>query len=254
MKAYERTKTPNGPGESAHAADRLRAVAVEPERVAVAHDLRRGQERLQVGAHRDRPAARPTAAVRLRERLVEVVVDDVEAHVAGPRPADDRVEVGAVVVEERAGVVEDPRHLDDVLVEEPERRGVRQHQPGRALVHLRAQVVEVEVAAIGRRDLLELVARHRDARGVGAVRRVGGDDRVALLALAPVGEVRPHQHQAGQLALRPGRGLQRDGGQPGHLGQDLLQLPHQLERALGALVLLVRVQVREAGQPRRRAR
>ena len=82
------------------------------------------------------------------------------------------------------------------------------------------------------------------------MRRVGGDDRVALLALAPVGEVGAHQHQARQLALRPGRRLQRHGGQPGHLGQDLLQLPHQLERALGALVLLVRVQVREAGQPR----
>ena len=177
-------------------------------------------------------------------------MDDVEAHVSGPRPADDRVEVGAVVVEERSGVVEDLGHLDDVLVEQAERRGVRQHQPGGALVHLRAQVVEVEVAAIGRRDLRELVARHRHARRVGAVRRVGGDDRVALLALALVGEVRAHQHQAGQLALRAGRGLQGDGGEPRHLGQDLLQLPHQLERTLGALVLLMRMQVREAGQPR----
>jgi hypothetical protein len=38
--------------------------------------------------------------VRLGERLVEVVVDDVEPHVAGPGAADDGVEVGAVVVEE----------------------------------------------------------------------------------------------------------------------------------------------------------
>ena len=125
------------------------------------------------------PAAGPAAAVRLRERLVQVEVDDVEAHVAGPRAADDRVQVRAVVVEERAGVVEDPRHLLDPLVEEPERRRVRQHQPRRPLVHLRAQVVEVEVAARVGRDLLELVAGHRHARGVRAVRGVGGDDRVA---------------------------------------------------------------------------
>ena len=78
------------------------------------------------------------------------------------------------------------------------------------------------------------------------MRGVGGDDRVALLALAPVGEVGAHQHQPRQLALRAGGRLQRHGRQPRHLGQDLLQLPHQLERALRALVLLMRVQVREA--------
>ena len=59
---------------------------------------------------------------------------------------------------------------------------------------------------------------------------------------------RAHQHQARQLALRAGGGLQRHGGQARHLGEDLLQLPHQLERALRALVLLVRVQRREAGE------
>ena len=52
----------------------------------------------------------------------------------------------------------------------------------------------------------------------------------------------------GELALRAGRGLERDRGQPGDLGEDLLQLPHQLERALRALVLLQRMQVAEAGQ------
>ena len=179
---------------------------------------------------------------------MQVVVDDVEAHVAGPRDPADRVQVGAVVVEERARVVEDPRDLDDPLVEQPERRRVGQHQPGGALVDLRAQVVEVEVAARVGLDLLELVARHRHARRVRAVRGVGGDDRVALVALAAVVEVGAHQHQPGQLALRAGGRLERDGGQAGDLGEDLLQVPHQLERALGALVLLVRMEVAEAGQ------
>ncbi len=80
------------------------------------------------------------------------------------------------------------------------------------------------------------------------MRRVRRHDRVALVAFAPVGEVRPHQHQAGELALRAGRGLQRDGGQAGDLGEDLLQLPHQLERSLRALVLLVGMEIRESGQ------
>ena len=40
----------------------------------------------------------------------------------GRETSDHGVQVGAVVVEERANVVEDPRHLLDALVEEPERR------------------------------------------------------------------------------------------------------------------------------------
>ena len=95
----------------------------------------------------DRAAAGAAAAVRLRERLVQVDVDDVEPHVAGPRDAADGVQVRAVVVHQRAGVVEDVADLLDVLVEETERRGVRQHQAGGLPVDLLAEVVEVDVAA-----------------------------------------------------------------------------------------------------------
>ncbi len=65
-------------------------------------------------------------------------MDDVEAHVAGPDDAADGVEVRAVVVHERSGAVEDALHLLDALVEQPERRGVREHQPGGRLVDLAA--------------------------------------------------------------------------------------------------------------------
>ena len=47
MYAYERTKTPNGPCEAAHLADRLRPVVVVAEPLAVADDRRHRQERLQ---------------------------------------------------------------------------------------------------------------------------------------------------------------------------------------------------------------
>ena len=83
------------------------------------------------------------------------------------------------------------------------------------------------------------------------MRGVGDDDRVARF-LAPVGEVRPHEHEAGQLALRAGRRLERDGVEAGDLGEDLLQAPHELERALRAVLLLERVQVAEARAARRR--
>ena len=121
--------------------------------------------------------------------------------------------------------------------------GIREHEAGSPLVHLPAQVLEVEVAARVGLDFRELVARHRDARGVRPVRGVGGDDRVSLLAA--VGEVRAHEHEPGELALRPGGRLQRHGRKSRDLGEDLLQVPHQLERALGVLVLRMRVQVAE---------
>ena len=80
------------------------------------------------------------------------------------------------------------------------------------------------------------------------MRGVGDDDLSPGLRLAAVGEVGAHEQQAGQLALRARRRLERDRRQPRHLGEDLLEPPHELERALGALFLLERVEVAEARQ------
>ncbi len=77
------------------------------------------------------------------------------------------------------------------------------------------------------------------------MRRVGGDDELALLALAAVGEVRAHEHEPGQLSLRPRGGLERDRVQAADLGEDLLQAPHELERALRPVLLLERMEVAE---------
>ena len=214
-----------GPVEAAHLADRLGPVVVEAVAVVLAHDRRHRQKRLEPLRHRDRPPARAAAAVRLREGLVQVDVDDVEAHVAGPRDPADRVEIRAVVVHERADAVEDPGDLLDVLVEEPQRRRVRQHEPRGVLVDLSAQVLDVDVAPGVGLDRRELVPGHRHARRVRPVRGVGYDDLPALLVLASICEVGAHQHQAGELALGAGRRLQGDGVEPGDLGEHLLELP-----------------------------
>ena len=80
------------------------------------------------------------------------------------------------------------------------------------------------------------------------MRGVGDDDLAALLALAAVVEVRADEHEAGQLALRAGGRLERDGVEARHLGEDLLQAPLELERALDAVLLLQRMDLREAGE------
>ena len=122
-------------------------------------------------------------------------------------------------------------------------------KPGCVLVDLAAQILDVDVPARVGLHRRQLVARHRHARRVRAVRRVGDDDLPPRLVLAPFLEVRAEEHQPGQLALAPGRGLQRDRVEPRHLEQDVLQLPLELERALRGVVLDERMQVREPGQP-----
>jgi hypothetical protein len=78
---------------------------------------------------------------------VQVDVDDVEAHVTRPGDPAHCVEVRAVVVHQRARAVEDPFDLLDVLVEEAEGRGVREHERGGVLVDLGAEIVDVDVPA-----------------------------------------------------------------------------------------------------------
>ena len=122
------------------------------------------------------------------------------------------------------------------------------HQPGRVLVHFGTQVVDVDVPACVRLHVGQLVAGHRHARGIRPVCRVGDDDLPPLRVLASVGEVGVHEHQTGDLALRACSRLKRDGVQSRHFGEDLLEPPHQLEGALRSVLLLQRMQMREAGQ------
>ena len=106
-----------------------------------------GQERHQRLADGDRPGTRTAAAVRRRERLVDVEVHDVEARGAGPELAQHRVHVGAVHVGQRARRVDGVEQLDDAVLEEAERRGVGQHHGRRARPERGPQRVEVDAAA-----------------------------------------------------------------------------------------------------------
>ena len=76
--------------ERAHAADRIGMRIVEIERAVFATlDRRRRQKRHERLRNADRTRARTAAAVRRRKGLVQVRVNDVDAHVARPRHADE---------------------------------------------------------------------------------------------------------------------------------------------------------------------
>src|SRR5690606_18381307 len=96
--------------------------------------------------------AGPSPAVRDAEGLVQVEVRDVAPELARPREADERVEVRPVDVHLTTSLMYEVAHLAHVLLVDTVRRRVRDHdrRDARAVVgELRAQVVEVHLAALG---------------------------------------------------------------------------------------------------------
>src|SRR5581483_1795041 len=118
-------------------------------------------------------------------------------------------------------------------------------QPCRLVVDEPPKMLHVDVSPRVRLDLGELVAGHRDAGGVRAVGGVGDDD-LSAAALATVGEIGAHEHEACQLSLRPCRRLERNRIEAAYLREDLLKPPLELERALRSGLLLERMEVAEA--------
>ena len=180
-------------------------------------------------AHRTRTGT--AAAVGGGEGLVQVHVDDVEAHVPGPDLAQDGVEVGPVVIEQAAGRVDDAGDLLDVAVEDADGARVGEHDAGGLGADRRAQGGEVHVPVRAGRDLADAEAAHHGGGRIGAVGRVRHQDLGAGRVAAGLVVGADHGH-AGELALGPGGGCQRDGVHPGDLLEHLLQLVEAGQDAL----------------------
>ncbi len=195
------------------------------------------------------PAPGPPPPCGVREGLVQVHMDDVEAHVAGPHLAQDRVQVRAVVVQEPARIVHDARDLLDAALEHAERRRIRQHDAGRPRADRGLERLKIDVALGVHGDLAHGIAAHRRGRGVRAVRRVGDDDFVARAVAARMVIRADHRH-AGEFALGAGHGAQGDAFHPGHALQEFLQLVQTGEESLAVYFRRERVPREELGQHR----
>ena len=204
----------------------------------------RGEKWLKKRLAGHRAGAGTAAAMRRRKRLVQVQVHHVHAKVAGPRLADERVHVGAVHVEQRALGVENVGDLVDLALEDANRRRVGQHQRRGLFVHLPRQRFEIDAALGIRLEVFDLVAADGRGCGIGAMRGVGDQDLLARVALRLV--PRADEQDAGEFAMRAGRGLQRDGVHAGDLDQAALQQIDDFKNALGERVWPVGMRFGEA--------
>ena len=240
------------PVERLHFADRKRTVVVQLVTAAVVlNNDRRRKERLEEFLDADRAGTGAAAAVRGRERLVQVVVDDVEAHIAGARDAHNGVQVRAVVIKEPARFVRKSRYFKNIRFKQAERVRVRQHQTGDVGAEFRLQVFKVDAAAFVRLDDANFVTDVRRAGRVRAVRRVRNQNDAPLFVVAAMLVVSADNHNPGRFAVRARRRLERKRVHSADLRQHQRQLVHQLERALRRFDRLVRVNVRETGKTRR---
>ena len=109
---------------------------------------RAGEEVDQVFGHADRARARAAAAVRCGERFMQVEVHDIDAQIARAGNAEQGVHVGAVAVDQAARVVHRLHHLQDVLFEQAQRVGVRQHEASQAVIAQGFQRFHIDVAVL----------------------------------------------------------------------------------------------------------
>ena len=184
-----------------------------------------------------------------REGLVQVHVDHVEAHVAGADLAQDGVQVGAVVVEQPAGLVHGGGDGLDVAVEHADGARVGQHDAGGLRADRVAQRRDVHVAVAAGGDLAHVEAGH-DGRGrVGAVGGIGHQDLAPGRVAAGV-VVGADHHDAGELAL--GAGGRREGHRM-HAGDDLQHVLQLMQAGHDALAVRLRRR-RMPGQKARQRR
>ena len=102
---------------------------------------------------------------------MRVEVHHVGAEIAGPRDAQNGVHVGAVEIDQSAGVVHQLGDVADLPVEHAQRVGVGDHEHGRLLVELRAARSSRSTNPAG--VLLTVTASKPAMRGAGRIGAVG---------------------------------------------------------------------------------
>ena len=172
----------------------------------------------------------------------------VDAEVAGADLADDRVEIGAVAIDERARRMDGVADRLHVRLEQPAGVRIGDHHRRDVGPQPRLQRFEVDAASGVGRDILDAVAGKGGRRRVGAVSALGNQDDLAHVA--PLFQRGADAEQPAQLTVRASLRAHRDRRHSGELEQPVRKLVDDLQRALDCLLRLERMDVGKAGEPR----
>ena len=188
--------------------------------------------------------------MRSGKSLVQIQVHHIDAKIARPHLAHQRVHIGAVHVEQSALGVQNRGDLGDVLLENSQRVGIGQHERGNIFAHLRLQSGDIHHAARIRFQVFDGIVDHRRRRRIRSMRGVWNQNFFSRASLRMV--ISPHHEQTGHLAMRAGGGLQRDCVHARDFDQALAQRFQNLQRALRNLLRLVGMPVRQSLHARHR--
>ena len=217
--------------EGADPSDAFRSVVIQ--RVAVvrgADDAGNRQKRFQTCGDANRPGSWAASAMRSGEGLVQVEVHDIYAHIAGAGNSQQRVEVGAVAVDQTAALVHDFADIGNFAFKEPQRIGIGDHDGGGLLIHGGFDRFRAQMSVLFGGKLHDLIAAQCGRCRIGAVSGVGNQHLTADVAHVFVKGA--DHHHAGQLAVGARGGGQRNGLEACNFTQHLCQVIHQLQRAL----------------------
>ena len=180
---------------------------------------------------------------------MQIHVDDIETHVTRTNLAEDRVEVGAIVVEQAASAVHQLRNLFDLALEHSERRRISEHDTRRVGSHGLRERIEIDVALSVNRDFFDDAAAHRCRGGIRTVRGLGHDDLVArqITACAMVGA---DHRNAREFTMRTGHRVERHRLHTRDFLEHFLQLEHAGEEALALRIRRERMPREELRQHR----
>ena len=162
---------------------------------------------------------------------MQVHVYNIEPHIARTYLAENCIQVGAVVIQQAASLVNQRSDLFNAAFKYAKRGRVGQHDAGRLRANGLLQRFNVDITLCIGRDLSHLIAAHYGSCRIRAMRSIR-HQYLGTFSVAIGIMVGTNHRYTGKLTLRTGHRRHGDGLHTGNIFQYLLQVIHTGQKAL----------------------